>query len=129
MIGNRASITFMTIGGSLLNFLIIFALWVSHEIWGLSMWMIVIPGFMMGIAQGMCLPYSQAGAMQVNPALAGSASGAVVFCQLFFAGVAEQTVGLVADGTFYPVIIVMLCFSLAAVTAAIVAALTRPKDS
>lgn len=126
-IGNRASITFMTIGGSLLNLLIVIALWVSHEIWGLSIWMMAIPGFMLGIAQGMCLPYSQSGAMQVNPALAGSASGAVVFCQLFFSGVGEQTVGQIADGTLYPVMIVMFGFSIAAIIAAIVAALTQPK--
>ena len=75
------------------------------------------------------MPYAQAGAMQVNPALAGSASGAVVFCQLFFAGAAEQTVGTLANGTLYPVIIVMLGFSSAAVIAAIVAARSQPKDS
>lgn len=127
-IGNRASITFMTIGGSLLNLAIVIALWVSHEVWGLSMWLMMLPGFMLGIAQGMCLPYSQTGAMQVNPALAGSASGAVVFCQLFFAGAGEQTVGWIADGTLYPVIKVMLGFAIAAVVAAFIAAKTRPKD-
>jgi DHA1 family bicyclomycin/chloramphenicol resistance-like MFS transporter len=127
-IGNRASITFMTVGGSLLNLLVIIALWISHEIWGLSMWLMVIPGFMLGIAQGMCMPYSQSGAMQVNPALAGSASGAVVFCQLLFAGIGEQTVGLIADGTLYPVMKVMLGFGIAAIIAAIVGAATRSKD-
>ena len=127
-IGNRASVTFMTVSGSLLNLLIIIALWICHEIWGLSMWLMVLPGFMLGIAQGMCMPYSQSGAMQVNPSLAGSASGAVVFCQLFFAGAGEQTVGLIADGTLYPVIKVMLGFAIAAVIAAIVAALTQAKE-
>jgi DHA1 family bicyclomycin/chloramphenicol resistance-like MFS transporter len=126
-IGNRVSITFMTIGGSALNLLIVAALWISHEIWGLSMWLMVLPGFMLGIAQGMCLPYSQSGAMQVNPALAGSASGAVVFFQLFFAGAGEQTVGMIADGTLYPVMAVMLGFAIAAVAAALAAAATRPK--
>jgi len=126
-IGNRASITFMTIGGSLLNLLIVVALWISHEIWGLSIWLMVLPGFMLGIAQGMCMPYSQSGAMQVNPSLAGSASGAVVFCQLFFAGAGEQTVGLLADGTLYPVMMVMVGFAVAAVAASLVAAATLPK--
>jgi DHA1 family bicyclomycin/chloramphenicol resistance-like MFS transporter len=127
-IGNRASITFMTIGGSLLNFLIIAGLWFSHEIWGLSMWLIVIPGFMLGIAQGMCLPYSQAGAMAVNPSLAGSASGAVVFGQLFFSGAGEQTVGFIADGTLYPVMEVMFGFSIVAIIAAFIAAATRLRE-
>jgi len=126
-IGNRASISFMTISGSLLNLLIIIAMWIIHEYWGLSMWIIVLPGFMLGIAQGICMPYAQSGAMQINPALAGSASGAVVFCQLFLAGAGEQTVGLIADGTLYPVMIVMLGFAITAVIAAFVAATTQPK--
>lgn len=128
-IGNRASVTCMTVSGSLLNLLIVIALWISHETWGLSMWVMVLPGFMLGIAQGMCMPYSQSGAMQVNPALAGSASGAVVFCQLFFAGAGEQTVGWIADGTLYPVMKVMLGFATAAVIAALVAAKTQPKQT
>ena len=128
-IGNRASISFMTISGSLLNLLIIIAMWISHEYWGLSMWIMMLPGFMLGIAQGMCMPYSQSGAMQINPALAGSASGAVVFCQLFLAGAGEQTIGLIADGTLYPVLKVMLGFAITAVIAAFVAAATRPKDT
>ena len=64
--------------------------------------------------------------MQVNPSLAGSASGAVVFCQLFFAGAGEQTVGLIADGTLYPVMMVMFGFGIAAIITAVVAALTQP---
>jgi MFS transporter, DHA1 family, multidrug resistance protein len=125
-IGNRASIGFMTLGGTILNLLIVVSLWTAHEFLGLSMLLMVIPGFMLGIAQGMCMPYSQAGAMQVNPSLAGSASGAVVFCQLFFASIGEQTVGLIADGTLYPVMAVMFGFAVAAVIAAIVTALNRP---
>lgn len=128
-IGNRGSVSFMTLFGSSLNLLVIVGMWISHEVMGLSMLLMMISGATLGIAQGMCMPYAQAGAMQVNPALAGSASGAVVFCQLFFAGVAEQTVGMIADGTLYPVMIVMLGFSSAAVIAAIVAAITRPKDT
>ena len=71
-IGNRASITFMTLGGSALNVAVVVCIWIGFEVWGLSMWLIMIPGFMLGIAQGMCLAYAQAGAMYINPALAGS---------------------------------------------------------
>ena len=94
----------------------------SLWIFAALMLLMMIPGFLFGVAQGMCLPYAQAGAMQVDPSLAGSASGAVVFFQLFCAGMGELAVGLLADGTLLPVIIVMLGFALAALTAAIVAA-------
>ena len=53
---------------------------------------------------------------------------AVVFCRRFFAGAGEQTVGLITDGTLYPVMLVMLGFAIAAMVAALVAAATRPKD-
>lgn len=128
-VGNRRSVTFMTLFGSSLNLLVIIGMAICHELFGLSMLLIMLSGFTLGLAQGTSMPYAQAGAMQVNPTLAGCASGAVVFCQLFFAGVAEQTVGTLANGTLYPVIIVMFGFSSAAVIAAIVAARTRPKDS
>lgn len=125
-IGNRASITFMTVGGTILNFTILVCMttWLSQ--FGLSILAMMIPGFMLGIAQGMCLPYAQAGAMQVDPSLAGSASGAVTFAQLFFAGLGQQLVGFFADGTWVPVVCVMFGFSILAMTAAITAARTQP---
>jgi len=124
-IGNRATTTFMTVGGSILNFGVVLAMWGALSTMGLSMLAIMAPGFMLGIAQGMCLPYAQAGAMQVDPSLAGSASGAVVFSQLFFAGLAQLMMGFVADGTWQPLIAIMLAFAIAAMIAAIVAARSR----
>jgi MFS transporter, DHA1 family, multidrug resistance protein len=125
-IGNRATITFMTVAGSILNFGIVLAMWGNLSMAGLSMPAMMIPGFMLGIAQGMCLPYAQAGAMQVDRSLAGSASGAVVFSQLFFAGLAQLMMGFVADGSWQPMIAIMLAFAVAAMIAAIVAARSRP---
>ena len=81
----------------------------------------MVPGALLGFAQGMCMPYAQTGAMQVNPSLAGSASGAVVFSQLFFAGVAEQSVGFLADQTLLPVTFVMMFFATSAVCIAVFA--------
>jgi DHA1 family bicyclomycin/chloramphenicol resistance-like MFS transporter len=129
-IGNRATVTFMTVWGSILFLAIVVGMSIAHAILGLaSMLMMMVPGFLLGIAQGMCLPYAQAGAMQVNPSLAGSASGAVVFSQLFCAGMGELTVGLLADGTLAPVIFVMLGFAVGALAAAVVAAKSQPRKT
>ena len=49
---------------------------------GLSMVALYIPGMFVSLAQGLSMPYAQAGAMAVDTELAGSASGAVVFSQL-----------------------------------------------
>ena len=92
-IGDRISIGTMTIGGAGFCLIIVFAQWIWFENFGLSIGGIMIPGAALGIAQGICMPYAQTGAMRVNPSYAGSASGAVVFSQLFLAGAAEQSVG------------------------------------
>ena len=120
-IGSRRSIGSMTIGGSLLCLLIVLGQWVWHNLTGLSIEVIMVPGALLGFAQGMLMPYAQTGAMQVNPSLAGSASGAVVFSQLFFAGVAEQSVGFLADQTLLPVMYVMVFLATSAVCIAFLA--------
>lgn len=120
-VGNRASIGFMTIGGSTLCLLIVFGEWLWYYFGGLSIMGLMVPGALLGIAQGMCLPYAQAGAMKINPSLAGSAAAAVVFTQLLFAGIAEQTVGFLADGTIHPTLIVMFGFSILSLSSAIFA--------
>jgi hypothetical protein len=43
------------------------------------------------------MPYAQAGAMAVDPELAGSASGAVVFSQFFWPAALQQLTGLLAE--------------------------------
>ena len=128
-IGNRLSIGFMTIGGAGLCLSIVCAQWFWHTTYGLSIAGIMIPGAALGIAQGMCMPYAQTGALRVNPSLAGSASGAVVFSQLFFAGAAEQSVGFFADGTLVPVMYVMFGFAITALLAAIFAEISRARNA
>ena len=128
-IGNRLSVGFMTIGGSALCLAIVVCQWFWNDSAGLSMACIMIPGAALGIGQGMCMPYAQTGAMRVNPALAGSASGAVVFSQLFLAGAAEQTVGFISDGTLIPVLYVMFGFSIAGLAAAIFAEISRARNA
>ena len=115
-IGDRISIGTMTIGGAGFCLIIVFAQWIWFENFGLSIGGIMIPGAALGIAQGMCMPYAQTGAMRVNPSYAGSASGAVVFSQLFLACAAEQSVGFLSDGTLTPVLFVMLGFSIISIS-------------
>jgi DHA1 family bicyclomycin/chloramphenicol resistance-like MFS transporter len=124
-IGNRAPIERMTFLGTIICFAVVILQAVGLVVFGLSMEMLMMPMALIGIGQGLCLPYAQAGTMQIDPAYAGSASGAVTFGQLFFAGVAQQIVGLIADGSGLPMVAVMLCFSGTALIAAIVAIRSR----
>ena len=101
-VGARRSIEFMTILGGMIGVangaLLIGWLYFG----GISMAALYIPGMFVSLAQGLSMPYAQAGAMAVDTELAGSASGAVVFSQLFWPAALQQLTGLLADGTWVP---------------------------
>ena len=61
-----------------------------------------LPGFFVTMAQGIALPFGQAGAMAVNPQLAGTAAGIGVFTQNLCGAVFVQLYGFLADGTPAP---------------------------
>jgi len=88
-----------------------------------------LPGFFISLAQGLCLPYAQAGAMAVDPDYAGTASGAVVFSQMFFAALCQQLVGSFADGTWVPLGVVFSASCALSLAAALVARRHRPRGA
>ncbi|HXG50225.1 MAG TPA: multidrug effflux MFS transporter [candidate division Zixibacteria bacterium] len=90
---------------------------------GVSMPALYVPGFFVSLAQGLSMPYAQAGAMAVDPDLAGSASGAVVFSQFFWPAALQQLTGLLADGTWVP----MAAVHFAAVTVALLSGWTAAR--
>ena len=117
-IGASRSIEFMIILGGVIgvvNGVLLFG-WLYFG--GVSMAALYIPGMFVSLAQGLSMPYAQAGAMAVDTDLAGSASGAVVFSQFFWPAALQQLTGLLADGTWVP----MATVHFAAVTAALLAA-------
>jgi DHA1 family bicyclomycin/chloramphenicol resistance-like MFS transporter len=58
-------------------------------------------------ANGLTVPNAQAGAVSVDPSLAGTASGCAGFSQMFAAALASQLVGMLQNGTPYPMVWVM----------------------
>ena len=116
-IGANRSIEFMTILGGVIGVAngALLAGWLYFG--GVSMAALYIPGMFVSLAQGLSMPYAQAGAMAVDTELAGSASGAVVFSQFFWPAALQQLTGLLADGTWVP----MATVHFAAVTAALLA--------
>ncbi len=63
-----------------------------------------VPGMFMTLAQGLSLPFAQAGAMATIRRLAGTAAGIGVFAQNFFGAGFAQLYGLIADGTPLPMV-------------------------
>jgi MFS transporter, DHA1 family, multidrug resistance protein len=117
-IGARRSIEFMTILGGVIGVVNGGLLVAWFYFGGISMAALYIPGTFVSLAQGLSMPYAQAGAMAVDPELSGSASGAVVFSQFFWPAALQQLTGLLADGTWVP----MAAVHCAAVTGALLAA-------
>lgn len=70
----------------------------------LTPFVLFIPGTFTTFAQGLSLPFAQAGAMAVVPRLAATAAGAGVFMQNFMGAGAAQVWGLIADGTPVPLV-------------------------
>jgi DHA1 family bicyclomycin/chloramphenicol resistance-like MFS transporter len=55
-----------------------------------------------GLGNGLSVPNAQAGAVSVEPLLAGTASGIAGFSQMFVAALVSQAVGMLENGTPYP---------------------------
>jgi DHA1 family bicyclomycin/chloramphenicol resistance-like MFS transporter len=56
------------------------------------------------IGSGLAAPNAQAGAINVFPERAGTASGLTSFMQMFVAGLATQAVGVAQNGTPWPML-------------------------
>ena len=117
-IGANRSIEFMTILGGVIGVVNGALLVAWFYFGGISMAALYIPGTFVSLAQGLSMPYAQAGAMAVDPELSGSASGAVVFSQFFWPAALQQLTGLLADGSWVP----MASVHFVAVTGALLAA-------
>jgi len=119
-LGSRTAIETMVLAGALVlaataagqaSFVMIF---------GLSPLALFIPGFFVTFAQGLALPNTQAGAMSVDPALAGTAAGIGAFMQMFGAGLFSQLYGVFSDGMPTPMLVVVCAASALSLAAGVV---------
>ena len=103
-IGSRVANESMVLAGSLLALVAVAAQ--SSVLLGGHVTPVALfaPGFFITMAQGISLSYAQAGAMETNPKLAGTAAGLGVFVQNFCGAAFAQLYGLLADGTVGPLI-------------------------
>lgn len=88
---------------------------------------IFLPGYFAIMSQGIALPSAQTGAINAAGALAGTAAGIGVFIQLFAAGTSTQIYGLVADGTPYPMALVVSFFAVGTVMVGVIPFLMRDR--
>ena len=62
------------------------------------------PMIVIAFANGLSIANAQAGAVSVEPDLAGTASGIAGFAQMFTAAMVSQAVGMLQNGTPYPMV-------------------------
>ncbi|MDP2356732.1 MAG: multidrug effflux MFS transporter [Beijerinckiaceae bacterium] len=117
-VGGRASNEFMVLLGAIIGVFsvgLFCGLLIAGFITPLT---IFAPGFLITFAQGISLPYGQAGAMATFPRIAGTAAGVGVFTQNIVGAIFAQLYGFFADGTVWPIVLVT---SLSAVLGLLVA--------
>jgi DHA1 family bicyclomycin/chloramphenicol resistance-like MFS transporter len=68
-----------------------------HEVFGLGVLVMFGTSFMVSIGNGLAMPNSQAGALNVIPELAGTASGLAAFVQTIFGAIFAQSVASLID--------------------------------
>ena len=123
--GNRVSVERMILIGASLAVIAVFVQ--SSLLWSgyVTPLVLFLPGSFMTMAQGISMPYAQAGAMATVPALAGTAAGIGVFVQNFLGA---GLYGLFADGTSTPMSeMTAITVALGLVSAALPSLLPRSK--
>jgi MFS transporter, DHA1 family, multidrug resistance protein len=84
---------------------------------GLSPLSLFVPMVIAQVGQGLGLPNAQAEVMHVFPLRAGTASALSSFSQMVFAAIASQSVGVLQNGSVWPMLAIMLVGTLGALTA------------
>ena len=128
-VGNRASVEHMILIGAFIALIAVFvqsALLLSGHV---SPLVLFLPGSFITMAQGISLPFAQAGAMAAVPKLAGTAAGIGVFVQNFCGAGFAQIYGLIADGSPTPMMeMTAITVALGLVSAAVPSLLGRSKQ-
>jgi DHA1 family bicyclomycin/chloramphenicol resistance-like MFS transporter len=87
----------------------------------LNPWVLFVPGGIVTFAQGLSLPNAQTGAMRIEPRYAGTAAGIGGFMSLFFAALFTELVGVFADGTPMPMVVLASAASVLSLASALTA--------
>ncbi len=118
-LSGRVPIDTMVLFGSILSFILFAGQAVLILAGELSPLLIFLPGGLVSFSQGLSMPNAQAGAMRIEPALAGTAAGLGVFAQMFLSAVSSELFGIFSDGTALPMIDLTMTGAVVALGAAI----------
>jgi len=120
LIGRISGLDLMTIGMAI-AVVGILTLVAIQSLGVLSPLGLCLPLMVSQIGQGLGLPNAQAAAINVFPARAGTASALTGFVQMMSAAVASQLVGMLQNGSAWPLIILLTIAAIAALTVSVAA--------
>ena len=124
-LGNRESSEYMVLLGCIVAVLTVELLSVCVMFLPDEPLALFLPGAFMGVAQGLSLPHAQAIAINAEPELTGTASGAVMFLHFTAAALASLFISALYDRSVFPLIEVLFSLTLAALVFAVCAGLKR----
>lgn len=113
-ISQRVGVERMVVGGATVAVIGSLMVIASVTLWEWTPVAMFAPAAISAFGNGLSLPNAQAGAMSVEPRLAGTAAGFSGFLQMGTAAAAAQLVGMIQNGTPYPTIGIMAAGSLIA---------------
>lgn len=103
-LGNRAQTEYMVVLGGLTGMITVESIAGAVFFFPDAPVALFLPGAFLGVAQGLSMPYAQAAAINAEPNLTGTASGAVMFLQFLSAAISSLFISTLYDKTFLPMI-------------------------
>jgi DHA1 family bicyclomycin/chloramphenicol resistance-like MFS transporter len=120
---NRYGADRLIAAGTALAAVLVLAMIPLHLALPLTPALLFVPAILISVVQGLVISNCMASAVNVQPRLAGSASGLIGFLQMMLAAAVSQSIGELADGTSRPMLWFMAGNALASVA---LLALIRP---
>jgi DHA1 family bicyclomycin/chloramphenicol resistance-like MFS transporter len=124
-LARRVSVETMVLVGATVSLAAVSAMAVAIAAGGLTPLALFIPGGASTFGQGLSMPNSQSGAINVARDLTGTASGLVVFAQFMFGALFAQLGGALADATARPMLVIVVGASVLALACAVYPTLER----
>ena len=126
-LGPRFRIETYLVFGTVLSLVFTVAMGIAVAVLPLSPLLLFLPGLAFVFAQGFAMPNALAGAISVDSALAGTASGAAGFLQMSFGALASEIVAALSDGTAWPMVGMVVGATILALIAGLVTLKTAPQ--
>lgn len=94
-------------------------------VWGLTPLALFAPAALLWLGNGISMPNANAGAINVDARLAGTASGLTAFLTMIVGAICSQVVGSLADGTAWPLVLCVFAISVISCVAGVLPAWLR----